>query len=251
MIDSGKFQIPVLAYGNGWLVVDKPAGLTVHNAPGRDLLSLLVDGIQNHPSLAERIAVDPGFGIHPVHRLDKETSGTVLLAAHRDRLRFFSEQFESGQVTKRYITMLHGRLEQPEGFAWWGTWTWPLSEGPGGRSNPQGTKGLKACETRYRVMAHSVHYTWVEMELLTGRTHQIRRHAKLAGHSVVGDSRYGSTRAIAFLREHHGFHRLALHAHALTLRVPDGKGPVTVQTACVPDPIRTLFQDDLPSENGV
>lgn len=248
---SEKFRIPVLACGNGWLVVDKPAGLTVHNTPGQDLCTLLSGAIQRDPSLSGQIAMDPNFGIHPVHRLDKETSGTVLLAACRERFRFFSHQFESGQVTKRYIAILHGRLEQPEESLLWRAWTWPLSEGAGGRNNPRGAHGRKPCETRYRVMDHSTHYTWVEMELLTGRTHQIRRHAKLAGHPIVGDSRYGSARAIAFLRQHHGFDRLALHAHALTLRLPDDNSPTRLETRFLPDKIRILFQNDLPSSGVV
>ncbi len=74
----------------------------------------------------------------------------------------------------------------------------------------------------------------VEIEPLTGRTHQIRRHAKLAGHPVVGDARYGSTRAINYLRRNFAFDRLALHARSLTLQLPDGKTPETIETPSNP-----------------
>ena len=89
-IDSGHFQIPVLAFGRGWLVVDKPAGLTVHNAAGRDLCSLVFARIQKEATLREQVDMDPDFGVHPVHRLDKETSGVMLLAVNREYFRFFS-----------------------------------------------------------------------------------------------------------------------------------------------------------------
>ena len=243
-IDSGEFQIPVLAMGRSWIVVDKPTGLTVHNASGRDLCSLASAQIQKGITLREQIDMDPDFGIHPVHRLDKETSGVILLAVNRESFRFFSNQFESRQVKKQYIAILHGRLEKLEENDLWGTWGWPLSETAGGRQNPEGSGNRKDCRTRYRVLEHSSHYTMVAIELLTGRTHQIRRHAKLAGHPVVGDARYGSTRAINYLKRNVGFDRLALHARSLTLQLPDGKVPETIETPAVPSQMWDLFQND-------
>jgi RluA family pseudouridine synthase len=243
-IDSGRFQIPVLAMGKGWLVVDKPAGLTVHNASGRDLCSLTSVRIQEEAALKGQIDMDPDFGVNPVHRLDKETSGILLLAGNRERFRFFSNQFESRQVKKQYIAILHGRLEKPEEADSWGTWGWPLSETAGGRHNPEGPGTRKDCQTCYRVLEHSAHYTMVEIALLTGRTHQIRRHAKLSGHPVVGDARYGSTRAINYLVRNFAFDRLALHARSLTLQLADGKAPETIETPAIPRQMRDLFQND-------
>ena len=243
-IESGNFQIPMLAMGRDWLVVDKPAGLTVHNAAGRDLCSLVSARIQKDAALKGQIDMDPDFGVNPVHRLDKETSGVMLLAVNRERFRFFSNQFESRQVKKQYTAILHGRLEKPEEADPWGTWGWPLSETAGGRHQPEGAGNRKDCQTRYRVLDHSAHYTMVEIELLTGRTHQIRRHAKLAGHPVVGDARYGSTRAINYLRRNFAFDRLALHARSLTLQLPDGKAQETIETLAIPSQMRDLFQND-------
>jgi RluA family pseudouridine synthase len=242
------FQIPVLAMGRGWLVVDKPAGLTVHNAAGRDLCSLSLAQMQKNATLRGQIDMDPDFGVNPVHRLDKETSGVILLAVNRERFRFFTNQFESRQVKKQYVAILHGRLEKTEEKEPWGTWGWPLSETAGGRQNPEGAGNRKDCQTRYRVLDHSAHYTMVEIELLTGRTHQIRRHAKLSGHPVVGDTRYGSMRAINYLKQNVGFDRLALHARALTLQLPGGKAPESIETPTIPSQMRDLFQND-PSEH--
>lgn len=246
--------IPVLAVGRGWVAVDKPAGMSVHNAPGEDLCSLVPQSIQQQPDIRERFDVGPalsdsGIGIHPVHRLDRETSGVVLLAADQDVFRFFSKQFDTRTVRKFYIALVHGRLEVPRTKDLWGTWEWPLAKTAAGRHHPQGSGPRQASRTRFRILDYSTHYTLVEMELLTGRTHQIRRHAKLAGHPIVGDDRYGSVRAITFLREQRGFNRLALHARSLTLRLPGGKNQTTIETAAIPDQMAALFGEDRVAEN--
>ena len=122
--------------------------------------------------------------------------------------------------------------------------TAPLSETAGGRQNPEGPGNRKDSQTRYRVLDHSAHYTMVAIELLTGRTHQIRRHAKLSGHPVVGDARYGSMRAINYLKRNFAFDRLALHARALTLQLPGGTAPETIETPAIPSQMLDLFQND-------
>jgi len=244
-INSEHFQIPVLAMGRGWLVVDKPSGLTVHNASGRDLCSMVSAQIQEEATLREQINMDLAFGVNPVHRLDKKTSGIILLAGNREIFRFFSNQFETHQVKKQYVAILHGRLEKPEdNILHWGIWGWPLAETAGGRDYPEGSGNRKDCQTRYRVLDHSAHYTMVEIELLTGRTHQIRRHAKLSGHPVVGDSRYGSTRAINYLMRNFAFDRLALHARSLTLQLPDRNTPEIIETQTLPSQMLGLFRND-------
>jgi 23S rRNA-/tRNA-specific pseudouridylate synthase len=100
------------------------------------------------------------------------------------------------------------------------------------------------CETRYRIIDASTHYTMVEIELFTGRKHQIRRHAKLAGHPVVGDARYGSDRAIKYLKGNCGFDRLGLHARSLTFELPDEQGAQTIETSELPAQVRALFKND-------
>ena len=97
-IDSESIEIPVLASGRGWLVVDKPAGISVHNAPGPDVCSLALAFIRNEPTVSAQLDMDLDFGVNPVHRLDKETSGVLLLATTQETFRSFSKQFESRQV---------------------------------------------------------------------------------------------------------------------------------------------------------
>lgn len=243
-IEHGAIRIPILAHGKGWLVVDKPAGMSVHNDPGRDLCSFVSAFIRKEAVIREQTGLDPDFGVNPVHRLDRETSGLVLLAVTRETFRFLSKQFESRQVKKRYIAMLHGRLDNPEGSSSWGAWTWALTATAEGRRNPEGTGPRLDSRTRYRALGHGAHYTMVEIELLSGRTHQVRRHAKLSGHPVVGDSRYGSIRAVNYLKSNHAFDRLGLHAHALTILLPGEKEPTTIETSALPSQMMDLFQND-------
>ena len=248
-LNSKSLQIPVLASGQGWLAVDKPAGFTVHNEPGHDLCTIARDYIRKKPALFAPVCPDLDFGIHPVHRLDKETSGILLLAADRETFRFLSLQFDSRSVKKRYIAILHGPLTDPQTDDGWGVWQWPLAKDSGGRKNPAGAGQKIPCETRYRIMAQSAHYSLAEIELLTGRKHQIRRHAKLASHPVVGDDRYGSLRAIQFLKENHGFKRLGLHAQSLTIQMPGEQGLQTIETPEIPIQMRELFEKDRIGDN--
>ena len=244
IIESAALKLPVLAVAKGGLVVDKPAGVSVHNDKGCDLCSLVAATIRENRRIMTAAHPDPDFGVHPVHRLDKETSGIMLLAVDRAMFRFYSRQFETGQAVKEYVALLHGRLEGPSTGGAWALWQRPLAKAAGGRNDPAGAGKRLPSKTDYRVLGYSGHYTLAAVRLHTGRTHQIRRHAKLAGHPVVGDARYGSKRAVRFLKTTCHFERLALHARSLTLCMAPGEGPQTIETAGVPEAIMTLFETD-------
>jgi len=233
--------IPVLDAGSGWLAVDKPAGMSIHNDPGADLISIVREHIASAGDLARTLNPDPSFGIAPVHRLDRDTSGVTLLACRSGTFRHFSRQFEYHTATKRYIVLLHGRLAGADEA---GVWRRPLSRGAAGRQRPAGTGPKAACETRFTVLEHGDRYTLAACMPVTGRKHQIRRHAKMAGHPVVGDRRYGSKRAVAYLSEYHNFTRLALHADSLTIRPPENPENITIQSTGLPLEIRRLFETD-------
>ena len=249
-IESKSLRIPILAGGKEWLVVDKPAGITVHNMPGHDVCSLVSAFMEREVSSLGRGDADTGSGVSPVHRLDKETSGVLLLATTAGAFRFFSQQFKSREVKKRYIAILHGRLEDPKEDAPWGTWCWELAKTDGGRRRPEGTGRRQPAKTLYRILDRSAHYTMVEIDLLSGRKHQIRRHAKLAGHAVVGDARYGPKRAAEYLKKNLAFSRLALHAHALTLLLPGETAPETIATPAIPGQMYDLFRNDQLGRTG-
>ncbi len=234
-------SIPLLARGKGWLAVDKPAGLTVHNRPGKDLCSILADGWKDDP-FARETGYDPSYGIHPVHRLDRETSGVMLLAWDKTVLGELSLQMQSDSTRKRYAAILHGRLPVSSDPEEWIEWDRPLTRSAGGRRYPSGKGKRLPSFTRVRVIRHTDRYTLVTCELETGRKHQIRRHAKLAGHAVVGDDRYGTRRSVEYLKQK-GFDRLALHARSLTIRLPGESSPLEIRSPALPQAMQSLLDE--------
>jgi RluA family pseudouridine synthase len=222
-----KEKIKIIEHGQGWLCLEKPGGISVHNNPGKDIISDL------------QKSFDPGSTdiLQPVHRLDKETSGLLLVATAKETLTGLSALFAEGKVTKRYKALVHGHFDQPQG-----SWDTPLTKSAGGRTDPRGRgKRVKAL-TRYRVLDQSNHYTILDIELFTGRKHQIRRHAKLTGHPVVGDPRYGSPRALEFLKNQKQFESMGLHAYFLKFQ--DKGRTVTLELPDLPPEVSRLFKAD-------
>ena len=203
------------------MVVDKPAGISIHNDPGRDLCSLLADHIQVQDQVVKHSLFDASFGLHAAHRLDKQTSGLLVLAGKQDAFRYFSDLFAHHRIVKKYLALVHGKLVEAPPSDEWGRWTYPLAPKSGGRLDPQGQGKRSSATTFFRLVGLGVHYSFIECRIQTGRTHQIRRHAALAGHTVVGDARYGTQRACRFLQQQKGFSRSALHASCLTFQPPE------------------------------
>ncbi len=237
-------KLHVLDSGSGWLAVDKPWGLSVHNHPGFDLISLVKAQILGSPQLMETLKVSNHFYVNPVHRLDKETSGVILLATEPEALAFLSTQFSRGNVSKTYVALVHGTVEGSIIPGKSQSWRFPLSKDAGGRNNPVGSGRTVPCETCFTILKQSCHYTLLEIELKTGRKHQIRRHAKLAGHPVTGDTRYGSKRSVNFLKNMQGYHRLGLHSTRIRIRVPHRIDPAVIHTQGVPDEMTALLNND-------
>lgn len=225
-------KIHITARGKGWLCIEKPAGISVHNEPGKDIVSILGAHFpHNNPKQPL---------LQPVHRLDKETSGLLLLATEPEVLTRLSAAFARGEVKKKYLALVHGNFDMENKTA--SLWDTPLSKEAGGRNNPAGKGKKVTAMTRYTLLEHSPHYALLEIELLTGRKHQIRRHAKLAGHPVTGDSRYGSPRSIQFLRKNCNYHRLGLHAFQLSFQ--DESSQVFITSDQIPLEMNTLLEQD-------
>jgi RluA family pseudouridine synthase len=233
---------PVIAWGPGWLVASKPSGISVHNDPGADLCTVLEQYLKTHPAAAGSAGYDAAYGLHPVHRLDKATSGVILLSCRRDVFDALSKQIAGHAVTKEYLALVHGEVAMADD---WQLWAWPLTAKAGGRRNPQGKGRRRPCQTKFRVETRSRHYSLLRCRLLTGRTHQIRRHAALAGHPLVGDKRYGSLRACRYLETHFRFARLGLHAAALTIWLPGRNSPERFEATGLPTALRRLIEQDI------
>jgi len=155
-VNAGKLPIYILQQGTGWVAVEKPAGMSVHNDRGRDLCSHVANHLHTH-----RRSIGAGnepHHVHPVHRIDRHTSGVILLSFKADIHRMLSRQFAEGSVQKEYIAVLHGRVPPLPSDEPWGLWGWKLSRQAAGRKNPKGERPRVACRTQYRILKHSRHY---------------------------------------------------------------------------------------------
>ena len=231
----------IIAQGSGWLAINKPAGFSVHNQPGEDICSLTGRHIQTDPDLRRTIGWDNTYGLHAVHRLDSDTSGILLMACRRDLFAFFSRQFQAGTVQKQYLALVHGTISGGK-MDEWQVWSRPLTKSAGGRRNPSGNGKRVPCETRYRVVENTSRYTLLACRLITGRRHQIRRHAAISGHPVVGDRRYGSAKACRYLADRFDFHRLGLHAAELEINLPGQEKPHRFALPDLPDDMKRILK---------
>lgn len=187
-------DVPVLYQDAELVVVQKPAGLVVHRGYARErhvVMSLVRDRV--------------GAYVHPVHRLDRGTSGVLVLALSQDAARALSLAFEQGRVEKRYLALVRGALTAPGRI----DYAIPKDE----------DEARVPAQTDFTPLSGTARYTLVEARPLTGRFHQIRRHFKHIGHPIVLDKKYG--RGIFHdVARAHGLTRMALHAYALTLSHP-------------------------------
>ena len=165
------------------IVIDKPAGLVVHPAPGNDT-GTLVNGLLHHCPELGGINAELRPGI--VHRLDKDTSGTMVVAKNRLTLENLSQQFKNREVQKTYLALVHGVLGSESGNI-----SLPIGRHPVDRKKMStvSAKGREA-ETLWRVKVRYAAATLLELELKTGRTHQIRVHCTSMRHPIIGDDVY-------------------------------------------------------------
>jgi 23S rRNA pseudouridine1911/1915/1917 synthase len=191
-------------------VVDKPAGLTVHPTPGHPNHTLVNAILAHCPSLAmSNDLIRPGI----VHRLDKDTSGLIVIAKNDFAKAHLMNQFKSHTVTKGYLVLVKGRLSPQQGMI-----EAPIGRDPYNRQRMAIVETGKEASTQYQVRKYLNNYTLLEVTLKTGRTHQIRVHLSAIGYPVVGDTIYGAKRRRETIAS--CLKRQFVHAYRLGFRLP-------------------------------
>ncbi len=208
------------------LVVDKPAGLTVHPAPGHPSGTLVNALLALCPDL-QGIAGTLRPGI--VHRLDKDTSGLLVVAKNDRAQRSLAQQLKNREVRKTYLALVHGAPRPAEGVI-----EAPIGRHPRNRKKMAVVAGGRAAETRYRTRQLLDGYALLEVEPVTGRTHQIRVHLAAIGHPVVGDATYGGRSTL--------IGRQFLHAHRLAFTLPTSQRLVEFESP-LPRDLREALQE--------
>lgn len=199
---------------NDILVIDKPAGLIVHPV-NKSPKNTLVEQILSYCPKIKDVGDDslrPGI----VHRLDKDTSGLMVVAKNNQAFRYLKKQFASRKVIKKYLALVIGQVKDKKGTI---TKAISLSKKDHKKRSALLDEKAKQAWTEYKVLKRFKAYTLLEVIPKTGRTHQIRVHLASIGHPIVGDKQYKFKRQPRLA----GLKRQFLHAAYLKLKLPNGK----------------------------
>lgn len=207
-----RLQQAIIYEDRGLLIIDKPAGMAVHGGSG--VSYGVIEGLR---------ALRPEATLELVHRLDRDTSGCLIIAKRRSALRTLHELLRDGKVEKRYLALVRGRLEKQWVDA-------PLRKNvlsSGERVVKVAADG-KPAQTEFTPVERFENATLVDVRLLTGRTHQIRVHAAYLGHGLAGDEKYGDADFNKRMRDEAGLKRLFLHAASLSFLAPGSTQRVSI-----------------------
>ncbi|MCY3921099.1 MAG: RluA family pseudouridine synthase [Chloroflexi bacterium] len=224
--DSGPVETPIeielaVVYEDDHLVViDKPANLTVHPAPGETKPTLIGAILHRWPEVSKISDDDqdadplrPGL----VHRLDRDTSGLLMVARNAPALRSLRDQLRDRSMDKRYLAVVVGAPDPPAGLI-----DAPIGRDPADPRRMAILDRARPSQTGYETVERFADSALLECKLVTGRTHQIRVHLSAIGHPIAGDTMYGLPTPL--------IGRQALHAARLTIRHPATDQPLTLET---------------------
>lgn len=223
--EAEELPLKILYEDADLVVVEKPAGMVVHAGAGH-ARGTLVNALLHHLGALSSVNGDLRPGI--VHRLDRETSG-VLVVARTDRAhQALAKQFHDREVEKIYLALVHGRMKQPQGRL-----TSPISRDPVRRTRMTARLASgRAALTEYRVLEQLDTFSYLQVGIGTGRTHQIRVHLASIGHPIVCDRLYGAPAAIPGLPP---LDRFFLHAHRLRFHSPSTGERIAVESPLPPE----------------
>lgn len=204
--------LSILYQDEHYVAVDKPWGMSSHR------------GEDETDDAASRLSLQVGQKLHPVHRLDRDTSGVALYARTPEATRALHELLSSGQVEREYIALVRG-ITRPRGNV-----NRPLKEQ--GRTLP--------ARTRYKRLSTPANHSLLVIDLVTGRNHQIRRHMEGLGHPIIGDDRYGHQATNRHFSERYGLVRPFLHSHRIAFIHPFTKEVLKLRSP-LPGDLATLL----------
>jgi len=218
---AAEIPLTVLYEDPSMIVVDKPPGLVVHPAPGHSEGTLVNALLGRFPELQDPTGEQrPGI----VHRLDKDTSGLIVIGRTAPAMAALQEQFRLRTATKRYLLLVLGDLGDEVAAI-----EVPIGRDRRDRKRMAARAPGRDSRTEFAVLERFGHYTLVEATLRSGRTHQLRVHFQFIGHPVAGDRTYGSGKGPPGLR------RQFVHAAYLKLRSPEGVEELEFHTSLPPD----------------
>ena len=211
--------LKILYEDDDLLVIDKPPGLTVHPAPGHPSHTLINAILSHFPHLADiSDSLRPGV----VHRLDKDTSGVMLVAKNSVAQINLAEQFKAHSVVKAYLVLVKGHLTPENGII-----EAPIGRDPRNRKRMAVVTRGREARTEYQVVRYIDDFTLLEVRPETGRTHQIRVHLSAIGYPVIGDAMYGVKSAV--------LSRQFIHASRLGFKSPSTDEYVEFKSELPPD----------------
>ena len=224
-LQAERIPLAIIYQDEDIIVVDKPAGLTVHPAPGHPSGTLVNALLTLVPELAaSHDTIRPGI----VHRLDKDTSGLLVVARNERARADLTRQLKERAVRKTYLALVHGVPEPAQG-----TIEAPIGRHLRNRKKMAVVAGGREAETKYRVREALDRFALLEVEPVTGRTHQIRVHLAAIGHPVVGDAVYGKRSPLVG--------RQFLHARRLAFDLPSS-GRIVEFESPLPADLQTALQ---------
>jgi 23S rRNA pseudouridine1911/1915/1917 synthase len=238
VLDATPFlseQIPLQIYfeDGDLAVIEKPAGITVH--PGAATRSgTLANALLFHFKNLSDVGGEVRPGI--VHRLDKKTSGLLLVAKNNVAHARLSDAFQGRRIQKTYLTLVHGRPRRDTAVI-------ELSVGRHRTIRTKMAAGLttgRAAYSEYKVLEIFRGFSLLEVQIKTGRTHQIRVHLSAIGHPVVGDDVYGERSYKEFVRQFGALDRYFLHASALSFEHPSSRMPMQFHSP-LPEELQKLL----------
>ena len=203
VVPTNFMNIPIIYEDDDLVVIDKPAGILVH--PVKNEKNTLLDFLKiKYPN------------IKLVHRLDRDTSGLMIVAKNEETYEWLKSQFLNRQIKKKYLALIHGTLKDKKGII---AKSISKSRKRGGSQTTTPIGKRREAITRYNVIKEYPNYSLLEVFPETGRTHQIRVHLASIGHPITGDEKYKFKRQPKI----EGLNRQFLHASYLNFQLPNGK----------------------------